>query len=209
EGVAIERMRPVQCVATLEGRHAVARVEPVRVRARGGVAAGVEAVRRRLALQHADVGRKVAVPGAERERFPWVTRDLSERVNAGVGATRDGKRGGLSTNRREHGLHLPLDRALPVLARPSRETRAVVLDEELRRQPRFRATTNRYSLWIRTEPSSASLNSFMRSWNRRMASSYSSGPSACLMATCGPFFSMLASAASTESNSKGTVRRSI
>ena len=134
ERLAVEAVRPPEGAAALEGVGGGPGEHPVAVGARGGVAAGVEAVGRRGGGGDRDVVRAdpVQPPGAGLRHLGLggEARDLAAGVDPRVGAARDGQLDRLAQDRLEGGLQLPLHRAQPGLPRPAREPGAVVFDVE-------------------------------------------------------------------------------
>src|ERR671915_1506347 len=140
---AVERARPPERPVALEraadpaGQHAVAVGAALRV------AAGVEPIRGRLARQHADVARQHTVQRARGSRVALVARHLTAGVHAAVGSPGHGQRH-LAL---QHGAERLLEHALhgpqAGLARPPRELRAVVLEQQARGQGPTRACARR------------------------------------------------------------------
>ena len=119
--------------ARLEGGRHVAPPDPVAVRAGARVEARVERVRCVLRREHAEVVRQQPVQrlcGALRRRagLDLDRGDVPERVHAGIGAARDGKRVDAPVELGEHVPELGFDRPRAGLTRPAAERGAVVLD---------------------------------------------------------------------------------
>ena len=92
QGVEVERARPPQRAAALEGRALGPVQHAVAVRARAGVAARVEAVGSRRARPHGDVVGEQRVECARRRGGSLVGGDLPQRVHAAVRAPGHGQR---------------------------------------------------------------------------------------------------------------------
>ena len=130
QGVAVEAPRVPVDRALQACRAGSAVEEAVAVGPRAGVAAGVEPVRRRVALQDRDVRRQDGVEAQRVDRLVLVGADLPPGVHAAIGASGDGHGDlVLDQDRRQRALDLGLHRALVGLARPAGERATVVLEE--------------------------------------------------------------------------------
>src|SRR5215211_468406 len=180
-----ERSRPVEGAAALERASHPPRQHAVAVGATPRVPAGVEALRRRLAREYADVLRQHAVERVDGQRLAGVARHLAAGVDAGVRPARHRDRRRLAGDRPDRVLEGRLYGAKAGLSRPAGEVAAVVLEQQPRAHPRLRATLSRYSLLTRADPSCASLKRRVSSFSSSIMASYCSGDSAPLAATVG------------------------
>ena len=211
ERLAVERVRPVERAAALERRQRVARVEAVAVGARrwrrGGRRSRPARARSRARARrggrlpfHAPSGS-----GSPAWLATWPSACTPASVRPATVSSAGSPRTVASTS-----SSTPCTVRWPGLARPAREPRAVVLDEELRASAALAGDDEQVFALDPTEPSSAWLNSLdelpepahrlvvalraERLLDRPPAGRSSPSPTII---------------ASTESNSNGTVRRSI
>jgi hypothetical protein len=127
ERLDVEPMRPPQRASGLERRRRAAGEQPVAVRAAASVVAGAEAIRRLLGGEDGDLVGQQRVDRAQARQRTLVGDDLAERVDAAVGAARDGERDRRAERDLQRALDLARDRPLPWLGGPSVERAAVIL----------------------------------------------------------------------------------
>ena len=138
QGGAVQLHRPPERPALLERRADAAPQDAVAVGTRGRREARVEVRRGLVRRDHRDVGRQRRVQrlrraGRRRAAGDANARDLSGRVHAGVGPSRDRELPPARVDAVERLAQNALDRALARLARPAAKPGAVVLQGQLQR----------------------------------------------------------------------------
>ena len=159
----IDPVGPVQRPPGLQRARRRPRQHPVAIRPRGRIPPGIEIRRiRQRARQHRNIPRQQRIQRPNRRRRPLVAGHLPPGVDAGVGPPGDRHAHAVSRsqNDRQGPLDLVLDRTSAALARPARESRPVVLDQQPAAHRTARIT--RRARPARAEPSPSSLTGAAR-----------------------------------------------